>query len=131
MEKDSHSVINSLRVDGGMSISDFVMEMQANVLNIPVRRPDMLETTSWGYVDIFHYLIWTFLIINRKLKFSAVITFTLIGPINVRAAIAAGLSTGFWTSVDDLKRSLTPSIHEFKPSTESQAYDEYFAQYGR
>ncbi len=37
-----------LRVDGGMSASDWTMQFLANILNAPVDRPEMLETTALG-----------------------------------------------------------------------------------
>ncbi len=37
-----------LRVDGGASANDWLMQMQADVLGIPVERPDMVETTALG-----------------------------------------------------------------------------------
>jgi glycerol kinase len=38
----------SLRVDGGASANDFLMQFQADVLGIPVERPRILETTALG-----------------------------------------------------------------------------------
>jgi glycerol kinase len=37
-----------LRVDGGASANDWLMQFQADVLGIPVERPDMFETTALG-----------------------------------------------------------------------------------
>jgi glycerol kinase len=37
-----------LRVDGGASANDWLMQFQANVIGIPVERPDMVETTALG-----------------------------------------------------------------------------------
>ena len=37
-----------LRVDGGMVASDFTMQFLADILNSPVDRPDILETTALG-----------------------------------------------------------------------------------
>ena len=37
-----------LRVDGGMVASDYTMQKLADILNAPVDRPDMLETTALG-----------------------------------------------------------------------------------
>ncbi len=44
MEKN----IRVLRVDGGASANDFLMQFQADVLGIPVERPQVLETTALG-----------------------------------------------------------------------------------
>jgi glycerol kinase len=37
-----------LRVDGGASANDWLMQFQADVLGLPVERPDMVETTALG-----------------------------------------------------------------------------------
>ncbi len=37
-----------LRVDGGASANDWLMQFQANLLGVPVERPDMIETTAFG-----------------------------------------------------------------------------------
>lgn len=37
-----------LRVDGGASANDWLMQFQADVLGVPVDRPDMVETTALG-----------------------------------------------------------------------------------
>ncbi|HET6576925.1 MAG TPA: glycerol kinase GlpK [Gemmatimonadales bacterium] len=37
-----------LRVDGGASANDWLMQFQSDVLGIPVERPDMIETTALG-----------------------------------------------------------------------------------
>ncbi len=47
MDKESGG-ITELRVDGGASVSDFMMQFQADMLNRPVDRPDMIETTAAG-----------------------------------------------------------------------------------
>lgn len=48
MRLDSGMELNELKVDGGASRSDFLMQFQANLLNIPVHRPQILETTALG-----------------------------------------------------------------------------------
>jgi glycerol kinase len=40
--------ITALRVDGGASANDWLMQCQADVLGVPVERPDMVETTALG-----------------------------------------------------------------------------------
>ncbi|MSR35759.1 MAG: glycerol kinase [Gemmatimonadetes bacterium] len=47
-EADSGVPATELRVDGGASTNDFLMEFQAGVLGIPVRRPAVVETTALG-----------------------------------------------------------------------------------
>jgi glycerol kinase len=48
MEKDSEIHLFSLRTDGGMVTNDLLMQFQADILNIPVLRPVMQETTALG-----------------------------------------------------------------------------------
>lgn len=48
MEKDSGHKLEKLAVDGGMSNSDLCMQIQANIVGIPVDRPVMRETTALG-----------------------------------------------------------------------------------
>jgi glycerol kinase len=67
MEQDSGLSISSLKVDGGMVVNELLMQFQADLLDVPVIRPEFTETTALG------------------------------------AAYAAGLSTGFWESEDELK----------------------------
>ena len=48
MEADSGSVISELRVDGGATVNNLLMEIQANVLGTKVIRPEITETTAMG-----------------------------------------------------------------------------------
>lgn len=48
MEKDSGIALDVLRVDGGMVENDLLMQFQADILNRPVVRPAIKETTSLG-----------------------------------------------------------------------------------
>jgi glycerol kinase len=48
MEQSSGAPLTTLRVDGGASANDWLMQLQADVLGIPVERPDMIETTASG-----------------------------------------------------------------------------------
>ena len=48
MEKDSGVSIKSLKVDGGMTNSIPLMAFQADIMNVPVIRPQIVETTSLG-----------------------------------------------------------------------------------
>ncbi|MCI5498381.1 MAG: glycerol kinase GlpK [Clostridiales bacterium] len=48
MEGDAGHKIQALRVDGGASVSDFMMQYQADLLGVPVERPNVVETTAWG-----------------------------------------------------------------------------------
>jgi glycerol kinase len=40
--------VPALRVDGGASANDWLMQFQADILGIPVERPDLIETTALG-----------------------------------------------------------------------------------
>jgi glycerol kinase len=40
--------LRSLRVDGGASVNDFLMQLQADLLNLPIERPTIAETTALG-----------------------------------------------------------------------------------
>jgi glycerol kinase len=67
MEKDSKVRLNDLKVDGGMTRNELLMQFQADILDVPVIRPRNMETTVLG------------------------------------AAYAAGLATGFWKDLSELK----------------------------
>ncbi len=82
MKKDSGLDIKLLKVDGGASINDFLMQFQADIIDLSVERPQVLETTALG------------------------------------ACYLAGLSIGFFKSLDEIKklwkldRSFTPIMDE-------------------
>ena len=48
MEQDTGLAISSLRVDGGASANDFLMQFQADILGADVLRPECIETTALG-----------------------------------------------------------------------------------
>nr|WKN36430.1 glycerol kinase GlpK [Tunicatimonas sp. TK19036] len=48
MRKDSHMPFKELRVDGGASANNLMMQLQSNLLDIPVVRPKIMETTALG-----------------------------------------------------------------------------------
>jgi len=48
MHQDSHLSLAELRVDGGASRNDLLMQFQADVLGVPVVRPRITETTALG-----------------------------------------------------------------------------------
>ena len=48
MQKDSGERLAELRVDGGASANDLLMQFQADILGVPVVRPKVLETTALG-----------------------------------------------------------------------------------
>jgi len=67
MEADSGVKLTALKVDGGMVHNETLMQFQSDILDVPVVRPVVAETTALG------------------------------------AAYAAGLATGYWNSLDDLR----------------------------
>ncbi|EKM98933.1 MULTISPECIES: glycerol kinase GlpK [Acidocella] len=67
METDSGIKLSSLKTDGGMVANELLMQFQADILDVPVIRPKVTETTALG------------------------------------AAYAAGLATGYWSNVEDLR----------------------------
>jgi glycerol kinase len=48
MEEDTDASLSELRVDGGASVMDVLCQFQADLLGIPVRRPQQVETTALG-----------------------------------------------------------------------------------
>jgi glycerol kinase len=48
MAKDSGVNLDSLKVDGGMVQNDLLMQFQADLLGVPVYRPEVAETTALG-----------------------------------------------------------------------------------
>jgi glycerol kinase len=48
MAKDSGQPLAELRVDGGLVANDFLMQFQADVLGVPIVRPEVSETTALG-----------------------------------------------------------------------------------
>lgn len=48
MQADSGIALTSLKVDGGASANDFLMQTQADIANAPVKRPACIETTALG-----------------------------------------------------------------------------------
>ncbi|HNY37135.1 MAG TPA: FGGY-family carbohydrate kinase, partial [Petrotogaceae bacterium] len=82
MEKDSKVPLKSLKVDGGMVANDLLMQFQADIMNVPVIKPKVTETTALG------------------------------------AAYAAGLASGFYESVNELKANWKKG-KEYLPSMDS------------
>jgi len=48
MEKDSGVTLTALKVDGGMVFNDLLMQFQSDILDVPVVRPKVAETTALG-----------------------------------------------------------------------------------
>ena len=68
MEHDAGIKLAELKVDGGASRNNLMMQFQADILGTKVIRPKVTETTAMG------------------------------------ACYLAGLATGYWDSLDDIKR---------------------------
>lgn len=48
MEADSGIELTALKVDGGASANNLLLQEQANIINVPVERPQCVETTAMG-----------------------------------------------------------------------------------
>ncbi len=48
MEKDSGIPLSGLKVDGGACVNNFLLEFQSDLLNLPLQRPECIETTALG-----------------------------------------------------------------------------------
>ena len=48
MNADAPCPLTELRVDGGASVSSFLMQFQADMLRVPIDRPKLVETTAFG-----------------------------------------------------------------------------------
>ncbi|CAM1360316.1 glycerol kinase GlpK [Tenacibaculum xiamenense] len=72
MQKDSKTQLTSLKVDGGASANNTLMQFQADLLNVVVERPEIIETTVMGaaYLAGISLGIWSLKDIenNRKLS---------------------------------------------------------------
>jgi glycerol kinase len=52
MMADAHLILAALQVDGGAAANDWLMQFQADVLGVPVARPDVVETTALGVAGL-------------------------------------------------------------------------------
>ena len=61
MEDASGKSLSVLRVDGGASVSDFMMQFQADILRRPIDRPRLVETTALGaaFLAGLHTGVWS------------------------------------------------------------------------
>ena len=83
MKEITNIELKELRVDGGASVNDLLMQFQADILDLPVARPKIHETTALG------------------------------------AAYLAGLATGYWKNLDELKKQWKIE-KSFAPQTGSE-----------
>jgi glycerol kinase len=52
MQRDAAEPLTELRVDGGASANNLLMQFQADLLGVPVVRPKTLETTALGAASL-------------------------------------------------------------------------------
>ncbi|MBE6600840.1 MAG: glycerol kinase GlpK [Ruminococcaceae bacterium] len=52
MQKDCGAKISSLKVDGGASSNNFLLDFQADILDMPTIRPTCIETTALGAANL-------------------------------------------------------------------------------
>ena len=89
MEADSGNRLAALKVDGGAVANNLLMQFQADLLGVPVDRPQITETTALG------------------------------------AAYLAGLATGVWASMEELKKSWQLDTR-FTPALDKQDADKLY-----
>ncbi len=94
MTTDAGLKLEALRVDGGAAVNDVLMQMQADILGVPVQRPAVTETTALG------------------------------------AAYLAGLATGVWASLDDVRRHWKLD-REFTPQMSADRREALYAGWYR
>ena len=87
MELDTGLKIRELRVDGGASVNNLLMQFQADILKTTVVRPKVTETTAMG------------------------------------AAYLAGLATGYWNDLNDIKEQWQLD-QKFNPVMKSEQVQE-------
>lgn len=87
MQNDSKTNIQELRVDGGATANNFLMQFQADIVQSNVIRPAVTETTAMG------------------------------------AAFLAGLATGFWNDIEEL-RTLWKQDNIFNPRKTKTAQEQ-------
>ena len=92
MARDIGKPMPMFRVDGGMSANDLLMQFQADLLQTPIERPRMIETTALG------------------------------------AAFLAGLGTGLWAGLKELKSAWRPG-KQFRPKMKPEVRDAHLARW--
>ncbi|NSW92219.1 MAG: glycerol kinase GlpK [Firmicutes bacterium] len=61
MKEDAHCDIKSLKVDGGASVSNVMLQFQSDILRVNVYRPKVVETTALGaaFMAGLHIGMWS------------------------------------------------------------------------
>lgn len=90
MEEDSGIPLKALRVDGGASANNMLMQFQADILNTPVERPTVIESTATGaaYLAGIEAGLWKKEQITRNRKIER--SFTPAMPEEERAKLYNG-----------------------------------------
>ncbi len=57
MQADARQPLAELRVDGGAAANDLLLQIQADLLGVPVARPQVLETTALGAAALAGYAV--------------------------------------------------------------------------
>ncbi len=72
MEEDSNLQLKELRVDGGASANNFLMQFQSDILGVKILRPEVLESTSRGafFAAALNMGIFSIGDINKMIKIS-------------------------------------------------------------
>ena len=65
MESDTGHIVKELKVDGGASANDFLMEFQADILGAKIRRPKCIETTALGAAYLAGLAVGFFKVLNE------------------------------------------------------------------
>ena len=70
MQKDSGIQLQKLQVDGGASANDYLMQFQADLLDVEIERPDLIESTAIGaaYLAGYSIRLWSLDEIKAKRK---------------------------------------------------------------
>ncbi len=101
MEQDSGLSLKALNVDGGAVTNNYLMQFQADILDVPVERPEVIETTAMGaaYLAGIQSGIWSFEDVSNHRKIDR--TFQPVMDNQLRETLYAGWKkavsrTGGW-----------------------------------
>src|SRR3954468_21711811 len=92
MSQDIGRPMPTFRVDGGASANDLLMQFQADLLQTPIERAHMIETTALG------------------------------------AALLAGLGSGMWADLKELRSTLRPG-KQFRPKMKPEVREAHLARW--